>query len=121
MLLMGLAVGVDYCLFYLQREREERRRGSDREAALAIAAATSGRSVLVSGLAVMVAMSGMFLSGLLLFKAMAIATILVVFIAMLGSVTVLRRCCPCSGTRSTSVGSAFPGAARGVPGWSGRC
>lgn len=89
MLLMGLAVGVDYCLFYLQREREERRRGSDREAALAIAAATSGRSVLVSGLAVMVAMSGMFLSGLLLFKAMAIATILVVFIAMLGSVTVL--------------------------------
>ncbi|MEU8799215.1 MMPL family transporter [Spirillospora sp. NPDC048819] len=89
MLLMGLAVGVDYCLFYLQREREERRRGRDRETALAIAAATSGRSVLVSGLTVMVAMSGMFLSGLLLFKGFAIATILVVFIAMLGSVTVL--------------------------------
>ncbi|WP_433465143.1 MMPL family transporter [Spirillospora sp. CA-128828] len=89
MLLMGLAVGVDYCLFYLQREREERRRGRDRETALAIAAATSGRSVLVSGLTVMVAMSGMFLSGLLLFKGFAVATILVVFIAMLGSVTVL--------------------------------
>ncbi|MFB4305240.1 MMPL family transporter [Actinomadura sp. GTD37] len=89
MLLMGLAVGVDYCLFYLQREREERRRGRDRESALAIAAATSGRSVLVSGITVMVAMSGMFLSGLLLFKGFAIATILVVCIAMLGSVTVL--------------------------------
>ncbi|WP_433475232.1 MMPL family transporter [Spirillospora sp. CA-142024] len=89
MLLMGLAVGVDYCLFYLQREREERRGGRDRETALAIAAATSGRSVLVSGLTVMVAMSGMFLSGLLLFKGFAIATILVVFVAMLGSVTVL--------------------------------
>lgn len=89
MLLMGLAVGVDYCLFYLQREREERRRGRDREAALAIAAATSGRSVLVSGLTVIVAMSGMFLSGLLLFKGFALATILVVLIAMLGSVTVL--------------------------------
>ncbi|MDL4818340.1 MMPL family transporter [Actinomadura opuntiae] len=89
MLLMGLAVGVDYCLFYLQREREERRRGRDREAALAIAAATSGRSVLVSGLTVMVAMSGMFLSGLLMFKGFAVATILVVCIAMLGSVTVL--------------------------------
>ncbi|TDC81196.1 MMPL family transporter, partial [Actinomadura sp. 7K507] len=89
MLLMGLAVGVDYCLFYLQREREERRKGRDRETALAIAAATSGRSVLVSGLTVMVAMSAMFLSGLLLFKGFAIATILVVFIAMLGSVTVL--------------------------------
>ncbi|CND44900.1 Putative membrane protein%2C MmpL [Mycobacterium tuberculosis] len=89
MLLMGLAVGVDYCLFYLQREREERREGRDRETALAIAAATSGRSVLVSGITVMVAMSGMFLSGLLLFKGFAIATILVVCIAMLGSVTVL--------------------------------
>ncbi|MFI0486892.1 MMPL family transporter [Actinomadura sp. 9N215] len=89
MLLMGLAVGVDYCLFYLQREREERRKGRDRGTALAIAAATSGRSVLVSGLTVMVAMSGMFLSGLLLFKGFAVATILVVFIAMLGSVTVL--------------------------------
>ncbi|TYK50856.1 MMPL family transporter [Actinomadura decatromicini] len=89
MLLMGLAVGVDYCLFYLQREREERRRGRDRETALAIAAATSGRSVLVSGLTVLVAMSGMFLSGLLLFKGFALATILVVLIAMLGSVTVL--------------------------------
>ncbi len=89
MLLMGLAVGVDYCLFYLQREREERRKGRDRETALAIAAATSGRSVLVSGITVMVAMSGMFLSGLLLFKGFAIATILVVCIAMLGSVTVL--------------------------------
>ncbi|WP_242908254.1 MMPL family transporter [Actinomadura terrae] len=89
MLLMGLAVGVDYCLFYLQREREERARGRDRESALAIAAATSGRSVLVSGLTVMVAMSGMFLSGLTLFKGFAVATILVVLIAMLGSVTVL--------------------------------
>ncbi|WUH99147.1 MMPL family transporter [Spirillospora sp. NBC_00431] len=89
MLLMGLAVGVDYCLFYLQREREERHKGRDRGTALEIAAATSGRSVLVSGLTVMVAMSGMFLSGLLLFKGFAIATILVVFIAMLGSVTVL--------------------------------
>ncbi|MFI0374297.1 MMPL family transporter [Actinomadura sp. 1N219] len=89
MLLMGLAVGVDYCLFYLQREREERRKGRDRETALAIAAATSGRSILVSGLTVMVAMSGMFVSGLLLFKGFAVATILVVLIAMLGSVTVL--------------------------------
>ncbi|TDD71192.1 hypothetical protein E1293_33950 [Actinomadura darangshiensis] len=88
-LLMGLAVGVDYCLFYLQREREERARGRDRETALAIAAATSGRSVLVSGITVMVAMAGMFLSGLMLFKGFAIATILVVCIAMLGSVTVL--------------------------------
>ena len=89
MLLMGLAVGVDYCLFYLRREREERAAGRDRETALRIAAATSGRSVLVSGLTVMVAMAGMFFSGMLLFDGFAVATILVVFIAVLGSVTVL--------------------------------
>ncbi|WP_423835384.1 MMPL family transporter [Streptomyces tubbatahanensis] len=89
MLLMGLAVGVDYCLFYLRRERDERAAGRDAQTALRIAAATSGRAVLVSGLTVMVAMAGMFLSGLLLFQGFAVATILVVFIAMLGSVTIL--------------------------------
>ncbi|TXS42623.1 MMPL family transporter [Streptomyces sp. or43] len=89
MFLMGFAVGVDYCLFYLRRERDERAAGRDAETALRIAAATSGRSVLVSGLTVMVAMAGMFLSGLMLFKGFALATIIVVFIAMMGSVTVL--------------------------------
>ncbi|MFK4227275.1 MMPL family transporter [Streptomyces sp. NPDC019890] len=89
MFLMGLAVGVDYCLFYLRRERDERAAGHDAETALRIAAATSGRAVLVSGVTVMLAMAGMFLSGLMLFKGFALATILVVFIAMLGSMTVL--------------------------------
>ncbi len=89
MLLIGLAVGVDYCMFYLRREREERARGADPETALRIAAATSGRSVLVSGLTVVVAMSGMFLSGMLLFDGFAIAAILVVLVAVIGSVTVL--------------------------------
>jgi len=89
MLLMGMAVGVDYCLFYLRREREERARGAGREAALRTAAATSGRSVLVSGLTVMVAMAGMFLAGTQLFDGFAVATISVVLIAVAGSVTVL--------------------------------
>jgi len=89
MMLMGMAVGVDYCLFYLRRELEERARGADREAALRTAAATSGRSVLVSGLTVMVAMAGMFLAGVQIFDGFAIATISVVLIAVVGSVTVL--------------------------------
>jgi uncharacterized membrane protein YdfJ with MMPL/SSD domain len=89
MLLMGMAVGVDYCLFYFRREREERERGATREQALQVAAATSGRSVLVSGLTVVVAMAGMFLTGLQLFNGFAIATILVVLISVVGSVTVL--------------------------------
>ncbi|MGV9313482.1 MMPL family transporter [Streptomyces sp. NPDC003691] len=89
MFLMGLAVGVDYCLFYLRRERDERAAGRDAETALRIAAATSGRAVLVSGITVILAMSGMFLSGLMLFEGFALATIIVVLIAVIGSVTVL--------------------------------
>ncbi|WP_222849018.1 MMPL family transporter [Trebonia kvetii] len=89
MMLMGMAVGVDYCLFYLRREREERAKGASREAALRTAAATSGRSVLISGLTVMVAMAGMFLAGVQIFDGFAIATISVVLIAVVGSVTVL--------------------------------
>ena len=63
MLLIGLAVGVDYSMFYLKREREERAAGRSQQAALEAAAATSGRSVLISGLTVMVAMAGLFLTG----------------------------------------------------------
>ena len=89
MLLMGMAVGVDYCLFYIRREREERALGRDKETALRVAAATSGRSVLVSGLTVIAAMAGMFLSGMHIFESFAVGTILVVFVAVIGSVTVL--------------------------------
>ena len=89
MLLVGLAVGVDYCLFYLRREREERALGRDPRTALQIAAATSGHSVLVSGFTVVVAMTGMFLTGIADFEAMGMATILVVLVAVLGSLTVL--------------------------------
>jgi uncharacterized membrane protein YdfJ with MMPL/SSD domain len=88
-LLIGLAVGVDYALFYLKREREERAAGQSERASLEAAAATSGRAVLVSGLTVMVAMAGMFLTGDETFSSFAMATILVVAIAVLGSLTVL--------------------------------
>ena len=88
-LLIGLAVGVDYSMFYLRREREERAAGRSERAALEAAAATSGRSVLISGLTVMTAMAGMFLTGDEIFASLAVATILVVAIAVLGSLTVL--------------------------------
>ena len=89
MLLVGLAVGVDYTLFYVKREREERARGNSPGQALRIAAATSGRSILVSGLTVVAAVGGLFLTGNATFKGVAEATVLVVAIAVLGSVTVL--------------------------------
>jgi len=89
MLLIGLAVGVDYSLFYLKREREERARGASRTDALDIAAATSGRSVLISGITVMVAMAGVFLTDSAIFTGIGVATILVVACSVLGSLTVL--------------------------------
>jgi RND superfamily putative drug exporter len=88
-LLIGLAVGVDYCLFYIRREREERAAGRSPEAALEAAAATSGRAVLISGCTVMVAMAGMYLGGDPDFSSFATGTIVVVAVAMIGSLTVL--------------------------------
>jgi uncharacterized membrane protein YdfJ with MMPL/SSD domain len=88
-LLIGMAVGVDYSLFYMRREREERAAGRDQQGALEVAAATSGRSVLVSGITVIAAMAGMYLAGDKTFASMATGTILVVAVAVLGSLTVL--------------------------------
>jgi RND superfamily putative drug exporter len=89
MLLVGLAVGVDYCLFYLRREREERAAGRDAQTALRVAAATSGRAIIVSGITVCVAMAGMLFTGLATFQGMGLASLMVVAVAMVGSVTVL--------------------------------
>jgi RND superfamily putative drug exporter len=88
-LLIGLAVGVDYSLFYIRRERDERRAGRAATASLQAAAATSGRAVLVSGVTVMIAMAGMFLSGDKTFMSFAVGTMTVVLVAMIGSLTVL--------------------------------
>jgi uncharacterized membrane protein YdfJ with MMPL/SSD domain len=88
-LMIGLAVGVDYSLFYLRREREQRARGCSERASLEAAAATSGRAVLISGTTVIVAMAGMFISGDKTFMSFAEGTILVVAIAMFASLTVL--------------------------------
>jgi RND superfamily putative drug exporter len=88
MLLMGMAVGVDYSLFYLKREREERR-AVDPEQALARAAATSGRAVLVSGVTVLIAMAGMLFAGSKIFSSIGLGAMAVVLVSMVGSLTVL--------------------------------
>jgi uncharacterized membrane protein YdfJ with MMPL/SSD domain len=88
-LLIGLAVGVDYSLFYLRREREERAAGRSEQASLEAAAATSGRAVLISGLTVTIAMAGMYLGGAATFQSFATGTILVVAVSVVGSLTVL--------------------------------
>jgi putative drug exporter of the RND superfamily len=88
-LLVGMAVGIDYSLFYLRREREERAAGRSQGEALRIAAATSGRAIAVSGLTVMISLAGLFISGIDVFTGLAIGTITVVGIAVLGSLTAL--------------------------------
>src|SRR5436190_1831094 len=88
-LLIGLAVGVDYSLFYIKRWREERAAGRNSSDALAVTAATSGRSVLISGFTVLIAMAGLFFAGDKTYLSFGIATMIVVGIAMLGSLTVL--------------------------------
>jgi RND superfamily putative drug exporter len=88
-LLIGMAVGVDYSLFYLRREREERSKGAKHLDAVEIAAATSGHAVVVSGIAVIISMAGMFLANDAIFESFAVGSILVVAVSVLGSLTVL--------------------------------
>ena len=88
-LLIGLAVGVDYSLFYLSGSGRSAPPGAARSAALEAAAATSGRAVLISGATVIVAMAGMFISGDKTFISFAMGTILVVAVAVFASLTVL--------------------------------
>ncbi|MFH9004309.1 MMPL family transporter [Streptomyces afghaniensis] len=88
-LLIGMAVGIDYSLFYLRREREERLAGRDTRDALAITARTSGHAVVVSGLTVMVCVLGLLFSGLDVFKGLTAGTVIVVGLTVVGSVTVL--------------------------------
>ena len=88
-LMIGMAVGIDYSLFYLRREREERQRGHSPHEALLRAARTSGQAVLVSGATVLIAMAGMFVSGNSLFSTIGLGTMIVVLAAMIGSLTVL--------------------------------
>ncbi len=87
--LIGMAVGVDYSLFFLKREREERAAGRGTVDAVEIAAATSGHSILVSGGAVIAAMTGLFIIGGATFTSLATGSVLVVAVAVFGSITVL--------------------------------
>jgi uncharacterized membrane protein YdfJ with MMPL/SSD domain len=118
-LLIGLAVGVDYSMFYLRREREERAAGAGERAALEAAAATSGRAILVSGFTVMVAMAGMYIAGDQTFASFATGTIIVVAVAMVGSLTVLPAVLAWLGDRIEKGRITFLGRLRGGGGVQG--
>jgi uncharacterized membrane protein YdfJ with MMPL/SSD domain len=88
-LLIGMAVGVDYSLFYLRREREERARGLSPREALLKAAGTSGHAVFISGLTVLIAMAGMLFTGNAVFTSIAVGAMLMVAVALIGSLSIL--------------------------------
>jgi len=97
-LLVGMAVGVDYSLFYLRREREERAAGRSKDEAIRIAAGTSGRAIVVSGLTVMISLAGMFLTGIDVFTGLGVGTIMVVGVTVVGSLTALPAALSLLGT-----------------------
>jgi uncharacterized membrane protein YdfJ with MMPL/SSD domain len=99
-LLIGMAVGVDYSLFYLRREREERAAGAE---------ARTGQAVLISGATVLIAVAGLLIAGNRLFTGMAMGTMLVVLTAVIGSVTVLPAAMAKLGDRVDRVRIPFIG------------
>ena len=114
-MLIGLAVGIDYSLFYIRREREERAKGASKLEAIDIAAATSGRAVLISGLTVIAAMAGMLLTGNTIFISMGLATILVIAVAVIGSLTVLPAVLAALGDKLEKVRIPFIGKRQARP------
>jgi uncharacterized membrane protein YdfJ with MMPL/SSD domain len=88
-LLIGMAVGVDYSLFYIRREREERAKGASHREALLRAAGTSGYAVFISGLTVLIAMAGMLFTGNAVFTSIAVGAMLMVAVALIGSISIL--------------------------------
>ena len=87
--LIGLAVSVDYSLFMITRFRSERREGKTKLLAIETASSTAGRAVFFSGIAVMISIAGLFLIDVSIFRSMAIGTIGVIFVAVIGSLTFL--------------------------------
>ncbi|MDP9363632.1 MAG: MMPL family transporter [Chloroflexota bacterium] len=87
--MIGLAVGIDYALFLIERYREERRHGLPKHDAIALAGGTAGKAVLFSGGTVVVALMGMFLIPVTVFHALAVGAILAVLVAVLATQTLV--------------------------------
>ena len=106
-LMMGLAVGIDYSLFIVSRFREERLRGAARDDAIGIAAATAGRAVLFSGITVVVALMGLLIVPQTIFRSLSGGAILVVLAAVAASLTLLPAVLSLLGDRVNSVRLPF--------------
>ncbi|MDQ3512652.1 MAG: MMPL family transporter, partial [Chloroflexota bacterium] len=87
--MIGLAVGIDYALFVVERYREERRRGATTQDAIVIAGGTASRAVLFSGLTVVVALAGLFIVPNNIYRSLSIGAILVVVVAVVATLTLI--------------------------------
>ena len=88
-LLMGLAVGIDYSLFIVSRFRTERSAGRDKIEAITVAANTTGRAVFYAGITVILSLAGLMLTRDFTFISLAAGAIIVVFVAVIASLTLL--------------------------------
>ena len=88
-LLMGLAVGIDYSLFIVSRFRTERRAGRAKLDAISVASNTTGRAVFYAGITVILSLAGLTLTRDFTFISLALGAIIVVFVALIGSLTLL--------------------------------
>src|SRR5215472_4882045 len=115
-MLIGLAVGVDYALFYVARSRQERHAGATARQALETTSRTSGRTVVISGCTVALAVTGMFVPGLKVLNGIAAGTIAVIACAVAGSVTVLPAVLTLLGPRIDAGRIRLPRRLRGSGG-----
>ena len=88
-LLMGMAVGVDYSLFIVSRFRNERKAGRSKLDAIAVASNTTGRAVFYAGVTVLLSLVGLMLTDSAIFVSMSAGVIIVVALAIVGSLTLL--------------------------------
>ncbi|MCL4473225.1 MAG: MMPL family transporter [Actinobacteria bacterium] len=100
--MMGLAVGIDYTLFVVSRFREELAKGRDKYQAISIAGSTASRSVLFSGMTVILALVGMLMIPMSIFTSLGAGAIFVVAMAVAASLTLLPAILSLLGERVNS-------------------
>ena len=88
-MMIGLAVGIDYALFIIERFREERRQGLSKIEAITATGATASRAVLFSGGTVMLALAGLFIIPITTFRSLGVGALLVVAVAILAMLTLV--------------------------------
>ena len=88
-IMIGLAVGIDYSLLIISRFRDELANGLDKTEAIARAGATAGRTVLFSGLTVVIALCGILIVPFSFFQSLGLGAILVVLVSLAGTLTFL--------------------------------